>query len=334
MEGENKDSEHRLNESESILQQTSDNYDRFKFYIEDLINFVFPTNLQHPLAAARLICFGLYGPLDRDGTLKSGIKGQHTLAEYELEVMCIQIEREDIVQIYLHKARDMGMLTTAEQDMMINQADAHLKREKGKAMLPRISKEDVRQILKNCPRDALGRLSFHDAQRIIDKYRYDRVKRYKLVFPNLTQSSSGEEEGEKDKQQQTGQHTKSATQALSAGTMRSTRNATGLGKTVSASVAPPTMFMKNKGFNNADLTEQTMKYMTKHGFKILDLANPSPESLTSNLPLLREVPPFIPNPYPKREGWDRVGAMKGVGLGSMVKGTGGSTVWKKKYTSY
>ncbi|RYG65350.1 hypothetical protein EON64_12115 [archaeon] len=80
--------------------------------------------------------------------MKSGIKGKHTLAEYELEVMCIQIEREDIVQIYLHKARDMGMLTTAEQDMMINQADAHLKREKGKAMLPRISKDDVRQILK------------------------------------------------------------------------------------------------------------------------------------------------------------------------------------------
>lgn len=122
--------------------------DKFKFHLEDLIQFIFPPNLQHPLASARLIAFGLYGPLDEHGHLRSGRGGCHAIAEYELETMCLQIEREDIIQIYLHRPRDMGLLTTAEQDMIINQADAHLKKEKGKAMLPRMTKEEVRELFK------------------------------------------------------------------------------------------------------------------------------------------------------------------------------------------
>eukprot|EP01036_Dinobryon_divergens_P005280 gene5280-6985_t len=38
--------------------------------IEDIVNFVFPPILHHPLAAARLICYGNYGPLI-DGELRS-----------------------------------------------------------------------------------------------------------------------------------------------------------------------------------------------------------------------------------------------------------------------
>jgi hypothetical protein len=120
----------------------------YHFHVDDLLAFLFPVELQHPLAASRLFIFALYGPLDEHGHLRSGKKGGHILAEYELETMSMQIEREDILQIYLHRSRDMGLLSTAEQDMIINQADAHLKREKGKAMLPRITKDDVCELLK------------------------------------------------------------------------------------------------------------------------------------------------------------------------------------------
>ncbi len=65
------------------------------------------------------------------------------MAEYELEEMCIQLEKEDILCIYLHNPRDMGLLTITEQENIISQADAHLKRAKGKAMLPRLTKDDV-----------------------------------------------------------------------------------------------------------------------------------------------------------------------------------------------
>lgn len=117
--------------------------DRFKFTLNSLLNFVFPVSLQHPLAAGRLFCFALYGPLDVYGNIRTGPKGGRTLADYELEQMCMQLEKEDMLQIYLHRPNDMGLLTSKEQEQIISQADAHLKRAKGKAMLPVLSKQDV-----------------------------------------------------------------------------------------------------------------------------------------------------------------------------------------------
>lgn len=40
----------------------------------DLLSFVFSKALQHPQSTGRLIAFGLYGPLDENGQLRSGIK--------------------------------------------------------------------------------------------------------------------------------------------------------------------------------------------------------------------------------------------------------------------
>ena len=54
--------------------------------------------------------------------------------------MCIQFEREDILSVYVEKQRDVGLLSIAEQEMIISQADGHLKCAKGKAMLPQINK--------------------------------------------------------------------------------------------------------------------------------------------------------------------------------------------------
>lgn len=116
---------------------------KFHFRLDDLLNFVFPASKQHPMTAGRLFSFGLYGPLDSNGNLRSGFNGNRTVAEYELEEMCIQMEKEDILQIYLHKPDDMGLLSTLEQEAITSQADAHLKKARGKAMLPQFSKEDL-----------------------------------------------------------------------------------------------------------------------------------------------------------------------------------------------
>lgn len=116
--------------------------DRFLFYLDDLLQFLFPAHLQHPSAAGRLFAFAYHGPLV-DGFIRTGPKGSRVLADYELAEMCVQFEREDIVQIYLHKPNDLGLLSSDEQEMIISQADAHLKRAKGKALLPRLSKQDV-----------------------------------------------------------------------------------------------------------------------------------------------------------------------------------------------
>lgn len=168
---------------------TTDNTGRkYRVNIDQLVEFAFPKNLQHPLASGRLYAFGDCGPLDESGNLRSGFKGGHVVMDYELEEMCVQYEREDVIQIYLHRASDMGSLSVSEEEAIIGQADGHLKRAKGKAMLPRITPADVYELFRPLTRDAEGLVSFHDIQRAICEFRADRIRRYKLVYPNLTKA--------------------------------------------------------------------------------------------------------------------------------------------------
>ena len=67
--------------------------------LEELIKFVFPAELQHAMSTGRLLAFGLYGPLDSDARLRSGHKGSHVVGRWELDTMCRQFEREDILQV-------------------------------------------------------------------------------------------------------------------------------------------------------------------------------------------------------------------------------------------
>ena len=319
--------------------------DRFKFDIESLINFIFPSTLQHPLAAGRLFAFALCGPLDDNLCIRTGFKGNRVLAEYELEQMCLQFEKEDIIQIYLHRPRDLGLLSTAEQEAVVSQADAHLKRAKGKASLPRLWKKDIYELFRDVPRDEFGRISFHEAQNIILKFREDRIKEFKLVFPSI-KTKVHDKGGSTTTKLPTlsGAETNAGLDDLNA-TGESQLSATEKKKTkkrlarVGESVAPATMFQKMKGLTNPDVIEQTTHYLSKHAFKISDIDQSASASMISNIKLLREVPPYCKNPYPTkgenaRETWNDNSTMKGVGLGSMVKATASSTTWKRKTTTY
>lgn len=73
-------------------------HDRSFVDLEDLVQFIFPTSLQHPLSTGRLIAFGLYGPLDSDARLRAGHKGSHVVGRWELDSLCRQFEREDILK--------------------------------------------------------------------------------------------------------------------------------------------------------------------------------------------------------------------------------------------
>ena len=323
-------------------------HDKFKFDLESLIQFLFPSTLQHPLAAARLIAFALCGPLDENLCIRTGFQGKRILAEYELEQMCLQLEKEDIIQIYLHKPRDMGLLTSKEQEMIISQADAHLKRAKGKASLPRLYKKDIFELFKDVPRDEWGRISFHEAQNLILKYREDRIKEFKLVFPSIKSKSA-------DKEGSSASTLKLPQLENTEGVAGATADFDNIGESafntvekkkrkkrlarVGESVAPVTMFQKMKGLSNPDVIEQTTHYLSKHAFKISDIDQKATSSVISNIKLLREVPPYCKNPYPvkgdnAREKWNDNSTMTGVGLGSLVQSTSSTTTWKRKVTTY
>lgn len=143
----------RVSKSVSFnFQNTSEpseiKWDKFWFDIDDLMDFLFPVHLQHPLSTGRLYSFAYCGPLDERNELRTGPKGSRVLMGYELEEMCMQYEREDIIQVYLHKGNRLGLLTSKEQESIIDQADGHLKSAKGKAMLPPVTREEVLHILK------------------------------------------------------------------------------------------------------------------------------------------------------------------------------------------
>lgn len=70
-----------------------------KVDVEELLDFIFPKSLQHPLSTGRLYAFGMYGPLDSDGKLRSGHNGHRVVGTWEIDTMCLQFEREDILQV-------------------------------------------------------------------------------------------------------------------------------------------------------------------------------------------------------------------------------------------
>ncbi len=309
--------------------------DKFRFDIENLIDFVFPTSLQHPLATGRLIAFGMYGPLDANNQIRTGFKGNRVLAEYELEQMCLQLEKEDIIKVYLHRAKDMGMLSSHEQEAIVSQADAHLKKAKGKASLPPLSKDDIRDLFADCELDEYGRISFHEAQRVVVNFRKDRIQQYKLVFPVIGKKpGSGSESGS------TSRKLESTTSSSTSKDLTVTRKPKKRQSRVGTSVAPRTMFLRNKGDNNADVVDQTMEYMRQHAYKITDIDSRGGAEMSANVRLLREVPPYCEDPYKGtalaefRGKWDNTIPFKGTGLGSKVKSTASGTTWKQKSTIY
>ena len=82
---------------------------------------------------------------------------------------------------------------------------------------------------------------------------------------------------------------------------------------------------------------QTNKYLSRHAYKICDIDANNESSMVQNVRLLREVPPYCPDPTvvdgkPTRQNWDGTALLKGTQVGSMVKATPSTTTWKRKVT--
>lgn len=257
---------------------------RFRINLEDVITYCFPAGYQHPFSGSRLIAFGMYGPLDAEGNIRTGFKGNRKVMDYELEEMCVQIERDDIASIYLHNKRDLGLLSNKQQESIIAQADAHLKRAKGKAMLPRLSKEDIREIFARTARDEFGTLSFNDMQQAIVAFRENRIKQYKRVFPEL----GGAEEVDPN----------APPPSINGVGPDRTKKRQKAPAIVSTAVAPTTMFLRNQGLNNSDMISATTKSLARYAYQINEIdATGDTSHLTYNVRLLRDVYPKAADPY-------------------------------------
>ena len=127
--------------------------------------------------------------------------------------------------------RSIYTLFVIARQAIIQQADSHLKKAKGKSMLPILTKPALLELLDDLPRDDSGRLNFHDIQTKVEKYRHDRIQEYKLVYPSI----------------------KGNTLPLRLVKVPMQKTAR-----VSAAVAPPTMFQSMKGSTNSDVIDQAI----------------------------------------------------------------------------
>lgn len=240
--------------------------------LESLMRFVFPEGLQHPLSTGRLYAFGFYGPLDRNAQLRSGHKGQHVVSRWELDTMCAQFEREDVLQVYILPGRPLAALGERQQDELIAQADQRIKAQTGKGLMPQLTRAEVADLFDDVARSGGGCMRFHEMQRQIMGFREERIKRLKVMYPKVNKSHAKKKGGDV-----------SARLAASRKTTRRSR--------ISPDVAPPEMFLKNKGMNNNSISAHTNRLLSTRAYKICDIEGGNSAELSSNVRLIRENRP-------------------------------------------
>jgi hypothetical protein len=162
----------------------------------------------------------------------------------------VQFDKEDVINIYMEKTdgSQCALLTSEQQNSVVNQADARFKVAKGKAMMPALTKDDVKKLLKDLPRDEDGMLNFHDVQDAVLKYRAQRTKDFKLVYPPLAKPV------ETARFSSTGMGT--GTMMGGSMSMSLTQKKHHKIKKDIESVAPKTMFIHDVGLSNAEIVEQ------------------------------------------------------------------------------
>mmetsp|Transcript_19085 Transcript_19085/g.50210 ORF Transcript_19085/g.50210 Transcript_19085/m.50210 type:complete len:331 (-) Transcript_19085:152-1144(-) len=296
--------------------------------LEAVKRFVFPQNLQHPMSTGRLFAFGFYGPLDADARLRSGHKGQHVVGNWELDTMCRQFEREDILQIYMLPGQTHSNLSEDQAEEILAQADSRLKVAKGKAMMKQVTPEEVDMIFSDLePDPATGLLQFHDCQQRIIEYRQYCIKLNKEVFPEVT-----------SKAKRIGS-LKSGPEFTPIGPLGATYNEFGPGRStgrrtrgvrVGASVAPATMFLRDKGLNSMEVASSTNKLLCHKAFSLCNIADGNSSELTANVRLVRSEPKDSAYTPEGRSTWDRNHATRGQLMGAFVKAPKSSTTVKRK----
>jgi len=306
--------------------------------IKQLIKFLFPPGLQHPLVAGRLIAFGMYGPLDDNLRLHSGEKGNHVVQSYELDTMCDQFEKEDIYQVYITGNRSLATLSAVEKGEMLVGANPRTKTTKGKltaqcnnAEMPAFNEEQIVEIFRELDTDEDGLYSFHDMQQRVVAFREERIRMLReLDIHGKVKNPPSWIMIETDPQLKAAKMREKYSVAESE-EMKRTRaianrklGGPGRGRAlVSGFVDPPSMFIKNEGYTPNELAGETNKLLSTRVYK---MANIGPDmndpGLVQNIRLMRTSAGVArENVAP----WDDTSCLRKTGKGSFVKCAKSST---------
>lgn len=90
------------------------------------------------------------------------------------------------MKVYISGGRPLSILSDAQKEEVIAQADSHLKTAKGRGYRRQVTRAEVVELLSSLRRDAAGLVSFHNAQQLITGYRDNQIARFRVIFPNVT----------------------------------------------------------------------------------------------------------------------------------------------------
>jgi len=290
-----------------------------KVLVSDLLEFLFPPGFQHPLVAGRLIAFGMYGPFDEQLRLSSGEKGMHKVQGYELDAMCDQFEREDIITVYISSNRPLAALSFEEKAEMLEGANRATKTTRGKLsqqmnnkQMPAFTREQIGELFSDLEEDEEGRKSFHEMQLRVVEFRADRIKMLReMDIHGKVKDPPSWILIETDPQLKAKTMRAKYAIEMDESTKKTGRVAKrklggpGLGRSlVSSYVAPPTMFIKGEGNTPNEAAAFTNRMLSSGVYKMSEIGpemnNPG---LTQNVflerqtagPARRDVAPWAAN---------------------------------------
>ncbi|CAM9427400.1 unnamed protein product [Ascophyllum nodosum] len=327
--------------------------------VDELLDFIFPKSMQHPLSTGRLYAFAAYGPLGENANIRAGRGGMRIVSPWEMDTMCLQFEREDILQVYVSGGRPLFILNEAQKEEVIAQAESYLKTAKGRGYRRQVTRAEVIQILSGLSRDEARTVSFHDAQRAITEYRKRQIARFRVMFPDLV--TWGEEKSSLCSVKASNtyappsssselisrgsgvtrhdrQFTPVATVTKTAGECATVRGAevqsgrkngrSGRRAKLSADVAPAEMFLRDVGYTPAGMAKHTNKLLSTRAFKVCHIDDANCPGLTENVRLIRNDKSL--GHHPRRNPWDSYACLRGYNVGAHVRSARSTTTSKRK----
>jgi len=257
---------------------------------------------------------------------------------YELDTMCDQFEKEDIMQVYITGKRSLATLSAFEKSEMLVGANPRTKTTKGKLVaqcnnkeMPAFNEEQIVEIFAELDTDEDGHYTFHDMQQRIVAFREERIRMIReLDIHGKVKSPPSWIMIETDPQLKAAKMKEKYSVEESA-EMKRTRaianrklGGPGRGRAlVSNYVDPPTMFIRNEGYTPNELAGETNKLLSTRVYK---MANIGPDmndpGLVQNIRLMRTTAGKArENVAP----WDDTSCVRKTGRGSYVRCAKSST---------
>jgi hypothetical protein len=116
------------------------------------MNFLFPSNLEHPESTGRMDVFAWYGPVDDEGNLRAGPQGKHVMSNLEIRQMIVEINRE---QLFSLLARPRATVETVVTELLPKAVGHHY------------TEREVVQLFSSISQSLDGRAKFSELQRVV-----------------------------------------------------------------------------------------------------------------------------------------------------------------------